>query len=110
MPDITLTSISNAIIEKARRENDLKLYEEILRKHSLRLTRAGQEIAMERGRLNQHSAEHFIRQVIAGRMENLKKNYTWEFIKGKMKGKSNSKITDEIIKNEVQKVKKKLRI
>ena len=61
---------------------------------------------MERGRVNNHSPESFLKSVIAARMENLKKNYKWEFSKGRIIGKSDKAIANKIIDNEKQSLKR----
>jgi hypothetical protein len=65
----TDTAISIAAAEQALADGNSKLQSQLETARSLRQTRRGQEIVMERGRANENSAHHFLQQVIKARLE-----------------------------------------
>lgn len=91
---ITLTAIDHAYSEYLRENGQFQEQAEVERAHSFRLTRFGQEIVAERGRLNDTSTEFFMKQVIAGRLTNISK-------KGKIDKKTAAKGYDVITKKAV---------
>lgn len=62
--DIADTAISLAVAERAKETGDFRLQAEAEKARSLRQTRRGQELNLERGRVNEDSPEFFIKQLI----------------------------------------------
>jgi hypothetical protein len=62
--DIADTAISLAVAERAKETGDFRLQAEAEKARSLRQTRRGQELVLERGRVNEDSPEFFIKQLI----------------------------------------------
>ena len=73
--DITDTAISLAVAEQAREEGDYDLQAQAERTRSLRQTRRGQELVMERGRVTEDTPDFFIKKVLNRRMELAQYNY-----------------------------------
>lgn len=96
-PDITETAISIAMAEKARQDNDFKLYSDLIVSRTFRQTRRGQEIVVERGRMDENSSEFFIRKLLDERARIVAKGKRWLFAK-------EAKI-QEVIKKEVTQLK-----
>lgn len=65
---VTQTAISLAYSSKMKEEGNMQAYLDAEKTRMLQQRRRGQEIVMERGRVDDHSAEHFISQVIDARM------------------------------------------
>lgn len=81
--DVTDTAISLVVAEKAKEEGNYKVQADTEKARSLRQTRRGQEIVMERGRVNENSPEYFIGQLLARRKELAAKKYKPLFAKAK---------------------------
>lgn len=67
--NVTDTAISLVVAEHAKEEGNYQLQAEAEKERSLRQTRRGQEIVLERGRMNENSPEFFIKQVLQKRKE-----------------------------------------
>jgi hypothetical protein len=65
----TETAISIAASEKALADGDIKLFSRLEAARSLRQTRRGQEIVMERGRVDENSTHHFVSEVLKARLD-----------------------------------------
>lgn len=65
--DITDTAISLAVAERAKDEKNYALQADVEKARSLRQTRRGQEIVLERGRVDENSPEFFVRELIKRR-------------------------------------------
>jgi flagellin-specific chaperone FliS len=61
---VSRSAIDHAVAEKAKEVGDYELQARVETAHSLHLTRAGQEIALEKGRVNDNSPEQFIKQLM----------------------------------------------
>ena len=73
--DVTDTAISLAVAETAKESGDYKLQADSEVARSLRQSRRGQEIVMEKGRVNENSSEFFIKQVLNRRKELVAQKY-----------------------------------
>jgi len=62
--DITDTAISIAVSERAKDTKDYQLQADAEKARSLRQSRRGQELVLERGRVDENSPEYFIRNLI----------------------------------------------
>jgi len=69
----TETAISIAASERAFAAGELKLAAQLESARSLRQTRRGQEIVMEKGRVNQNGAHHYVAEVLKARLEGVVK-------------------------------------
>lgn len=67
--DITDTAISLAVAERAKDEKNYALQADVEKARSLRQTRRGQEIVLERGRVDENSPEFFVRELIKRRKQ-----------------------------------------
>jgi len=67
--DITDTAISLAVAERAKETGDYETQAAVEKARSLRQTRRGQELVLERGRVDENSPEFFIRQLLQRRKE-----------------------------------------
>jgi hypothetical protein len=65
--DITDTAISIAVSERAKDTKDYQLQADTEKARSLRQSRRGQELVLERGRVDENSPEYFIRELIERR-------------------------------------------
>lgn len=65
---VTQTAIALAYSSKMKEEGNMQAFLDAEKTRMLQQRRRGQEIVMERGRVDDHSAEHFISQVIDARM------------------------------------------
>lgn len=100
--DVTDTAISLAVAEQAKESKDYKLQADAEKERSLRQTRRGQEIVMEKGRVDENSSGYFIKQVLERRKELIAQKYK-PFMK---KGKSFIELVDEVKENKMKKNKK----
>lgn len=73
--DVTDTAIAIAVAEKAREDKDYQTQADAEKERSLRQTRRGQEIVMERGRVDENSPAYFIKQVLDRRKELIAQNF-----------------------------------
>lgn len=100
-PLIERNTTNIALAEKALKEENYKLYAQLTKNRSLRLTEYGQAIVSEKGAINDNGLSRFVKQVISDRLDNLGKN-ALSNLKG---SKNNVKKATEAIKNEVAKAK-----
>jgi len=100
-PLIERNTTNIALAEKALKEENYKLYAQLTKNRSLRLTEYGQAIVSEKGAVNDNGISRFVKQVISDRLDNLGKTALSE-LKG---SKNNVKRATEAIKNEVKKAK-----
>lgn len=67
-PNVSETAISLAYAEMLKNKGDMKGLMDARRARMLRQRRRGQEIVMERGRVSEHSPDHFMELVLEARM------------------------------------------
>lgn len=102
--DITDTAISITLAEKAREEGNVVLQAKIEQARSLRQTRRGQEISMEKGRVDENSPDFFINALLDRRKELARQKYKPTL----GKAKSFIEVLDERVKEAKKKTGKKL--
>lgn len=85
---VTQNALDNAVINKALEDKDFKLVDTVMRKQSLRLSRAGQEIVSQKGAYSKDDPQFFIAKVIENRIQ---KKLNIKFEKGKAKPSENLK-------------------
>lgn len=95
--NMSRSNIAAAVAEKAIQDKDLGLAAEITTKRSLELTRAGQEIVTERGRVDENAATTFVKQVIKRRLK-----------KASQRSKSNDKDLLKSVKERAKKEQKEV--
>jgi 2'-5' RNA ligase superfamily len=107
----TETAISIAAAEKAFSDKNMQLFSQLEAARSLRQTRRGQEIVMERGRVNENSAHHFVSEVLKARLEAVAKTNRLIFdVQRRVTGKVRSRAQDavEIIDKKAQALQQKV--
>lgn len=67
--NITEIAIRRAMAAKAQLDGDMALYEQLVRSRTLRLTRMGQEIASEKGAVDQDNPEFYLQELVSRRMD-----------------------------------------
>jgi hypothetical protein len=67
-PGVTNAAISIAYADMLENTGNLKEFTDVVRARSLRQTRNGQEIVMERGKVDEHSTDHYIQLVLESRL------------------------------------------
>ncbi len=105
-PNVLQTSASIALFEKALEEGNMELAGQLAVRRSLDQTRRGQELVAERGSVSDNSISKYVKLLIASRLDNLGKRYTFD-VKGKklsQKGKA-----QEILKAETNKLENKIK-
>ena len=100
--DVTDTAISLAVAETAKEKGDYQLQADSEKERSLRQSRRGQEIVMEKGRVDENSSDYFIKQVLDRRKELIAQKYK-PFMK---KAKPFLELLDEVKENKIKKNKK----
>lgn len=100
--DVTDTAISLAVAESAKEKGDYQLQADSEKERSLRQSRRGQEIVMEKGRVDENSSDYFIKQVLDRRKELIAQKYK-PFMK---KAKPFLELLDEVKENKIKKNKK----
>lgn len=75
-PNITDTAIAIAVAEQAKERGDDKLRSELIQRRSLRQTRRGQEIVLERT-VDPDSADYFIKLALKNKL-NADASWTWD--------------------------------
>lgn len=100
--DVTDTAISLAVAESAKEKGDYQLQADSEKERSLRQSRRGQEIVMEKGRVDENSSDYFIKQVLDRRKELIAQKYK-PFMK---KAKPFLELLDEMKENKIKKNKK----
>lgn len=105
-PNVLQTSASIALFEKALEEGNMELAGQLAVRRSLDQARRGQELVAERGSVSDNSTSKYVKLLIASRLDNLGKRYTFD-VKGKklsQKGKA-----QEILKAETTKLENKIK-
>ncbi len=77
--DVTSTSINIALTEKALEKGEYKLASQLVKNRSLAQTRRGQEIVSEKASVTDNSAQKYMKELIAARLQKIGKKYLSKF-------------------------------
>lgn len=104
----TETGIAIALADKAWRDGNVELANQLESSRSLRQTRRGQEIVMERGRFNEDSPYRYIQETLDRRLRKLGSGLKADIVsKFKMLGSEKAKAMQKI-DSEVTKIKERV--
>lgn len=115
--EVLSSSVNIAMAEKALEEGNNALFSQLVKNRSLAQSRRGQEIVAEKGSITDNSTTRYVKELLAARLEKLGERYLANIKLEKSNGGlgvsvkskvSNKKRAADIIKGEVQEVKKKI--
>jgi hypothetical protein len=108
IPEYERAAKNIVLTEKALEEGNFELAAQLIKNRSLRATELGQAIAMEKGSVTDNSAQKYMRELIAVRVQKLGDKYTSTIDKSALKKQTPVQRGQKVLKERVAKVKSEI--